>query len=77
MKFNRWELRRIKQALYSAIDNEYAFIDAHQTELKSVKGDIISVAPKEHKQVIDKTKRTIVSWQKILKKILFKERATR
>lgn len=69
MKFNKHELKRIRQALYTAIDTEEAFIDAHRTKTKRVKGRIILVIPKEHKSLIAQTRRTIASWQKILKSI--------
>jgi len=72
MKFTKLELWRIEQALYSAIDNEKANIDAYRTEFnKKYEHAYLhqKVVPKEHRPMVAKLNRTIKAWQKILEKM--------
>ena len=69
MKFNKSEKLRIRQALQIAIDSEYDFIGAHKTGLKFVNGNTREFFPKEYKNIIAQTRRTIKSFEKILNKL--------
>ena len=69
MKFSKNEILKIKQALFISIDSENDFIEAHRTELKFINGNVVSVIPKEHKNIVKVTNRNIKSFQKILSKI--------
>ncbi len=72
MKFSKRELWRIEQALYSAIDNEKACIDAYKTQFNQKYKDAYlrpKIVPKESRQIVAKLKRTVTAWQKILEKM--------
>lgn len=70
MVLNKRELKRLSNALYTAIDSEEALIDAHRTEHKFVEGvGAISVIPKEYKKITAQSERIIKSWKSLIVKI--------
>lgn len=69
MNFNKREVKRLRQALYVAIDSEESLIDAHRTELLRKAGEIVRYIPKEHRLVVAMFKRNVVAWEKLLAKL--------
>jgi len=66
MKFTKWEIKRIRQALYLAIECEDSFIDAHQTGIRLRNGYIEHYVPTEHRNLVKRTQRHIEAFKKLL-----------
>lgn len=74
IELSKWEIKRLRQALYLAIDYEDSSIDAHTVELyKPRKGDLKSIVPKEFRSVVAFYKRNIKAFEKLLKKLRYYE----
>lgn len=67
--FSKWDIKRIKQALYLAIASEEDFAEAQKVGLKYKDGDIVGCVPKVNRPIYDKTNRNIEAFKKVLSKI--------
>ena len=67
--FSKHELKRLREALVTAMNEEECFIQAHRTKLMRKGNQIIDVIPKEFKPVVEKTQRNIKAYRKLLRKV--------
>ena len=67
--FNKWELRQLNRALYTAINSEEALIDAYRGTYHKRSKTPKLVLNKEDRNVIAMLKRNIAAWEKLQNKI--------
>ncbi len=69
MKFNKRKIKRIRQALWIAIDSEKAFIRAYNCVYVNKYGKGVEGIRPEDRLLIAQTERTIAAFEKIIAEI--------